>query len=181
MAVKEWPLLADEEVLQTPVFTLRRHRCRSPKDGRPRDFTVLAVREWVQVLAITEGHQVLLVRQFREGARSFSLELPGGVQEAGQSLEETARRELMEETGYSAASWRHLASFKPNPAIQNNGAHLFVAEGARLTGPTDFDENEDLDLISVPLDSLKGMVLNGAIDHVIMAAGILFYFNSLKV
>ncbi|MDR1044474.1 MAG: NUDIX hydrolase [Candidatus Adiutrix sp.] len=179
MPVKEWPLLADEEILKTPVFTLRRHSCLSPKDGRSKDFTVLDVREWVQVLAVTEDRQALLVRQFREGARRLSLELPGGVQEAGQSLEETARRELMEETGYSAENWRRLVTFRANPAIQNNSAHVFVAEGARLTGRTNFDENEDLDLISLPLDSLKAMVLDGRIDHVIMAAAILFYFNSL--
>lgn len=176
MSVREWPLLADESVLKTPVFDVRRHLCRSPLDGRDKNFTVLYARRWVQVLALTEKREALLVRQFRFGTRQFSLELPGGVLEAGQSPLEAAQRELREETGYTAETWRPLTAFRPNPAIQDNTAYFFLAEGVRLTGPTDFDENEDLELITVPLADLKALVLEGAIDHAIMVAAILFYF-----
>ncbi len=176
MSVAVWPLTKDEEVLATSVFDVHCHTCQSPKDGRDKEFMVLKARDWVQVLALTDGGQALLVRQYRQGARKLTLELPGGVIESGQSPEETGRRELMEETGYSAARWRQLAAFRPNPALQDNTAYFFLAEGARLTGPTNFDENEEMDLLSVPVDELKDLVLNGTIDHAIMAAAILFYF-----
>lgn len=175
-APREWPLLAEESVLDTPVFTVGRQKRRSPKDGRDKTFTVLDVPDWVQVLALTDEGRALLVRQFRFGSDGFSLELPGGVVERGQSPLEAGQRELREETGHTADRWIHLAAFRPNPAVQNNTAHLFLAEGARLTGPTDFDENEDLELTSVPQGELRDMVLSGAIDHAIMAAGILYYF-----
>ena len=176
MSVRRWPLVSEEEVLQTPVFIVRRDTFLSPLDDREKPFTVLKVRDWVQVLAVTEDNQALLVRQFRVGTRQESLELPGGVVEIGQSPLEAAQRELREETGYTGGTWRELAAFRPNPAIQNNTAHLFLAEGVRLTGPTDFDENEDLELLTVPLEALKDLVLEGTLDHIVMVAGILYYF-----
>ena len=134
--------------------------------------------DWVQVLALTPDGRALLVRQFRQGSRLVSLELPGGVVEPGQTPEAAARRELREETGHEAESFRRLAAFRPNPAIQNNTAHFFLAEGAFLAGPTEFDENEDLDLALVPLAELRDLVLRGEVDHAIMAAAVLFFFAS---
>jgi len=180
MTVRPWPLLKDEELMKTPVFTLTRQTCRSPKDGGDKVFTVLDVPDWVQVLALTDDGQAVLVSQYRIGSREVSLELPGGVVEAGQTPLEAAQRELREETGYQAVAWRQMAAFRPNPAVQNNTAHFFVAEGARLAGPTDFDENEDLELSLVPLNSLKEMINKGQIDHAIMVAAILSYFNSTR-
>jgi 8-oxo-dGTP pyrophosphatase MutT (NUDIX family) len=175
MSIAEWPFTGEETVLKTPVFTVKKHTFRSPKDGREKPFTVLDCREWVQALAVTDEGEAVLVRQFRQGTREISLELPGGGIETGQTPEEAARRELREETGFEADRWTHLASFRPNPATHNNWAHLFLAEGARLTGPTEFDENEDIELVKVPLKDLPGLVLDGTINHVIMAAGILFH------
>ena len=170
-----WPFLAGEAVLKTPVFEVCRHWFRSPKDGRDKPFTILGCPDWVQILALTPDCRILLVRQFRHGTRQVSLELPGGVIEPGQTPEEAGRRELREETGYAADNFRQLAAFRPNPAVQNNTAYVFAADNARPAGPTQFDENEDLDLVLVPAAELPGLVLNGAVDHAMMAAAILFY------
>ncbi len=175
-----WPLIKEESVLETPVFEVRRSFCRSPKDGRDKAFFLLNCPDWVQVLPITEGGQAILVRQFRHGSREVGLELPGGVIERGQTPLEAGQRELREETGYTAETWRHLATFRPNPAVNTNRAHFFVAEGSRLTDSTDFDENEDIELVLVDLERLPEMVLSGEIDHVIMSAAILFYFMKEK-
>ncbi|MDR1545393.1 MAG: NUDIX hydrolase [Deltaproteobacteria bacterium] len=170
--VKLWEHLGDSPVLQTPVFEVLRRRCRSPKDGLEKNFSCLAAPDWVNVLPLTDDGRAVLVRQYRHGSRRLSLELPGGVVEPGQSPEETARRELMEETGWSAADFRLLCSLNPNPALFGNAIHTFVARGARPAGATCFDENEDLELELVPEERLADLITEGLIDHALMVAAI---------
>ncbi|MDR1657413.1 MAG: NUDIX hydrolase [Deltaproteobacteria bacterium] len=173
--LKQWQLIDESVTYQTPVFNVLDRRCLSPKDGREKTFACLQSPEWVNVLAVTAEGKFLLVDQFRHGSRDFCLEIPGGVVEPGQSLEETARRELMEETGYSAARLELLCSFKPNPALFSNRVHTFLAYEAAPTGQTDFDENEEMSLSLATIDELKAMILDGRIDHALMVAAISFY------
>lgn len=177
MSVTEWSLLADDFILKTSVFEVRNFFCRSPKDGLGKNFSILLCPDWVQTLAVTPDEKAILVRQYRQGTREISLELPGGVIEPGQTPLDAGRRELMEETGYATESFHQLATFRPNPAIQTNIVYAFVAENAILSGPTHFDPNEDLDLVLVPVKELRDFVLQGKINHVIMVATILFYFS----
>lgn len=178
MIAPDWPLLKEEALLRTPVFEVRRRVCRSPKDGGEKNFFVLDSPDWAQVLPITPDGQAVLVRQFRHGIREASLELPGGVIERGQKPLDAAQRELREETGYTAPRWRPMAAFRPNPAVNVNTAHFFLAEGVEPTAATEFDENEDIDLILRPAADLAGMVLRGEVTHAIMCAAILFYCAS---
>lgn len=171
----EWRHLGDEVVYKTPVFSVISRRCLSPKDGREKAFSCLLAPEWANVLAVGPGGMVPLVRQFRHGSQEVSLELPGGVVEPGQSPIDTARRELMEETGYRAERLEPLCKLRPNPAIQDNTIHTFLAYGAVPTGRTDFDENEELDLLLAPVRELKAMILDGRIDHAMMVAAIGFF------
>lgn len=180
MPPQDWPQVREESALKTPVFEVKRSILLSPKDGREKTFFLLDCPDWVQVLPITEDGRAVLVRQFRYGSRALSLELPGGVIERGQTPLEAGQRELREETGYTAPSWRHVASFKPNPAVNTNSAHFFVAEGARLTDATEFDENEDIELVLVDVNQLPKMVAQGEIDHVIMSAAILLYAYEVR-
>lgn len=171
----DWKLIEDKVTLKTPVFSAVERRCVSPKDGGERVFACLKAPEWANVLAITPDGLVALVRQFRHGTREFSMELPGGVVEADQTPLEAAKRELLEETGYSASSYELLCSIRPNPALFDNTIHTYLAKDAVPTGHTDFDENEELDLHMVNLDELKAMILDGRIDHAMMVAAIGLY------
>ncbi|MDR2368926.1 MAG: NUDIX hydrolase [Deltaproteobacteria bacterium] len=179
--LKPWNVTGQTKVLTTPVFEVSNLSCVSPKDGLEKNFVVLKAPEWVNVIPVTEAGEVILVNQFRHGTGEFSVELPGGVNEPGQSPLETAQRELMEETGYSSDDFTHLCSLRPNPALFGNRCHTYVARKARPTGQTHFDENEDLDQLLVPLGELEAMVLDGRIDHALMVAAIcLFLAKSRK-
>ena len=84
--------------------------------------------DWVNTVPVTTQGKVLLVRQFRIGIESTTLETPGGVVDAGEKdMTMAAVRELEEETGHTSRNILPLASLNPNPAIMTNTVHFFLA------------------------------------------------------
>lgn len=136
--------------------------------------------DWVQVAAITEEGKIVLVNQFRFGVKRNSWELSGGVIEKGEDPVKAALRELEEETGYVAKSAKLAASFSPNPAIQNNKAHVVIAEGCRKLHPVNWDANEEIEVMEVDPSKLDAMIESGEIYHSIAINGIYFLQKHLK-
>ncbi len=121
----------DQEILvrgQSRIFQQIGARRRSPHTEREHEFTRLLCPEWVNVIAFTPleaGGELLVVEQFRHGIDGATLESIGGVCDPGEAPEESARRELLEETGHHSDRWISLGSCTPNPATQNNLCHLY--------------------------------------------------------
>ena len=135
--------------------------------------------DWVQVAPIIRDEKsgkirTVLVKQFRFGIQKMSWEFSGGIVENGESPAKAAARELLEETGYSGDKPKILASYSPNPAIQNNLAHFAVLEGCKKTSTTDWDENEEIETRLVDVDKLDSMVKSGKITHAIAINSIYF-------
>ncbi|HEV8456624.1 MAG TPA: NUDIX hydrolase [Gemmatimonadales bacterium] len=99
------------------------------------------------VVAITAEGEVLLVKQFREAVRQELLEIPAGIIEEGESAEECAARELLEETGYRATKLQHLGSIYTSPGFTNERIELFRAEPERVGDPTE----EAVDVVTIPI------------------------------
>jgi 8-oxo-dGTP pyrophosphatase MutT (NUDIX family) len=172
-----WPLLDRRTLGDFKVFSVRGERTRSPRSGRPHDFYVLECPDWANVVALTDSDEVVLVRQFRAGTRSVTLEIPGGSVEKGESALGAVRRELREETGYAARSWRRLGVVHPNPAIQGNRCSTYLARGCRVVGDLMPDEGEDLAVELVPLSRIPDLIRRGRITHSLVIAA--FHFLSL--
>jgi 8-oxo-dGTP pyrophosphatase MutT (NUDIX family) len=149
----------------TSVFTLKREVCKHPRTGIVHPFYVIDVDDWVNILPITDGGDVVLLRQWRHGIKDFCIEIPGGMADPGESPEEAATRELREETGYGFRKLLPLGSVTTNPAIQSNRCWLFVALGAKPGGAPTPEETEDIEVFTVPLREALAMVDDGRIDH----------------
>lgn len=174
---KPWSLVREGPEHDYHVLQVRERIVRSPVDGREHPRVLITCPEWANVVAFTPARELVLVRQFRFGIWAPTLEIPGGLVDAGESPEAAARRELEEETGYVAESFRPLGNCHPNPAVQTNRIHTYLAEGCRRVHAGDPDPGEDLEVVVVPEGQVKGLVQRGEISHALVLAA--FYFAGL--
>jgi len=159
------------------VFRTRFDRVRHPRTGNVHKRIVLEAPDWANVVALTPDRLVVLVRQYRFGTRCVTTEIPGGAVDPGETPEQTARRELREETGYTAPRWTYLGSVAPNPAILDNRHHQFVAEGAERTHPQSLDPGEDIVVLTASQAELRAMVHRGEIDHSLILCALYRVFD----
>lgn len=143
-----------------------------------RDFYVVTAPDWINVIPVTEDDRVILVRQYRFGIEGSTLEIPGGMCDEGEPPADAARRELREETGYEAGELELLGSVHPNPAIQNNRCHSFLAPGVRRVGAPDPDTDEGIEVVEVPLSEIPGLIDGGKITHALVIAA--FHYLGLS-
>jgi 8-oxo-dGTP pyrophosphatase MutT (NUDIX family) len=139
-----------------------------PVTGATKRFSLIECVDWVNVIALTADHQVVLIRQYRVGSQSVCLEIPGGMVDPGEEPAAAAARELAEETGYTSRSWRHLGSVSPNPAIQSNRLHSYLALDAERTTGQRLDGSEVLAVELAPLAAVQDRLRRGDIDHALV-------------
>lgn len=141
-----------------------------PRGGAGKRFSLIECPDWVNVIALTPEDDVVVLRQFRPGTREICLEIPGGMVDPGEAPAAAAARELAEETGYAATSWRRLARLAPNPAIQGNHLHVFLALDARRAQAPAPDGGEVLAVTTLPLAAVHARLRDGTIDHALVVA-----------
>lgn len=116
----------------------------------------------VSVAALTDKNELLFVKQYRYPYREVILELPAGKLNRGEDPFLAGKRELEEETGAKAAKYTDLGVMLPSPGYTDELLHLYLAEDLTM-GDTNFDEDEFLDIIKIPLDKAVDMVMSGEI------------------
>jgi len=140
------------------------------------DYYVWEFPPWNNVLAITKDKKFVLIRQYRHGIGKVLYELPAGVHDkAGESVLESAQRELLEETGFGGGSWKPLMKLSANPALQNNITYSFLAEGVEPISQQSLDATEEITVHLVSLDALRSIVFDGNLMQALHAAPILKY------
>ena len=162
-----------------PVFSVGERYCRSP-DGSVKTFSVLDTSDWAIVIPILEterGKEFVMVRQWRHGARELSVEFPGGVLEKGESPEEAAARELLEETGYFAKTIVKLGAFNPNPAIMSNKVHFFLATDLAPPAGQDLDEDEYVEVLALPQEEVLAKLGKPPYIHALMGTAISLFLK----
>lgn len=171
-----WPRLGARIVFAfEPIFRLWERRVRSPRTDAEHDFYVIEASDWVNVVPITTDGRLVCVRQYRHGVDRFSLEVPGGIMDEGETPEAAALRELEEETGYHAARTVYLGAVEVNPAMFTNRCHTVLALGVEPLGVTAFDAGEDIEVEVIPLADVPARVQNGDIGHALVVSALYLY------
>ncbi len=171
----KWNDCGSRLVFEHPLLSLEGvERARSK--GRARDFLVLHSPPWVNVVAVTPQARMVLIRQWRQGTRQETLEIPGGLVDPGETPLEAGARELLEETGYQAAEMLPLGWVHPNPALFDNRCYTFLAREAVPVAGQNLEETEDIEVLLRPLQDLPGMVAQGEISHSLVISALTLFW-----
>lgn len=126
----------------------------------------------VAVVAVDDQQRVALVRQVRVAAGGSLLELPAGSLRPEETPEQAAARELREETGFTAGSWRRLAQFYLVPGYGSECMTLFLATGL-AGGPQSLEPDEAIEVVLIPLADLAAQARAGGLHDAKTIAGVL--------
>ena len=169
-----WKVLTREYLAKKPWYTVRVDRVELPNGTVIPEYWINEYPPWVNVVALTENDEVVLIRQYRHGIEGVHYELPAGTTDPGDtSLEEAARRELHEETGYGGGKWSLLAELSANPALQNNLTYTYLAEGVTRLGAAAPEESEEITVHLTPLAEVEGLIENGGFVQALHSAPLL--------
>ncbi|WP_407426759.1 NUDIX hydrolase [Treponema sp.] len=169
----EWHETGKKELLKTPVMTVNQITSTAP-DNTSGNYIVMEAPDWVIVIPELED-SFLMVRQWRHGNKSLSIEFPGGVINSGEKPETAAKRELEEETGYKAGKLTYLGNVNPNPALMRNKVHFFAAENLINTGVQHLDEDEFVEYLKIPCQEVYEKSGSEEYPHALMMSALLKY------
>jgi ADP-ribose pyrophosphatase len=145
-----------------------------------------ATRDYIQhpgavaIVALTDAGEVILERQYRYPLRRELVEIPAGKLEAGEAHLETGKRELLEETGYSAANWTYLGLFHNAIGYSDEGIELWLATGL-TKGEAKLDVGEFLEVFRLPFDEALAMAADGRISDVKTIVGLFWTASRRQV
>lgn len=169
--MREWRIDSSETLVSHRILELQRRRLAAGDDRR--EVLVMSAPEWINVIPLLDDGRVVLVRQWRYGIQSPTLEIPGGMVDPGEDARTAAARELEEETGLRAGAWRRLGFTHPNPAFLNNRLTTWLATDLEALDEEQERfgvDGEEIRRETVPLEKIPGLIVGGEISHSLVVA-----------
>ena len=174
-----WRTDSEKKVFSTPIFDISEME-RTSHDGRHGKFVRLDSPDWVVAIPWFRRQDgvpcFVMEEQWRHGPGRVTREFPAGLVEKGESGEDAAKRELMEETGMSG-KFTLLGAACPNPAFMNNVQSFFFFFYIRKEGGQSLDPNEEIVVIEVPVEEVIRDMGEGLYDNGIMMEAIGFFMR----
>jgi ADP-ribose pyrophosphatase len=170
--------LDSERIYQGKIVSLRVDTVELPS-GRTTKREIVEHAACTAIVALDSGDNVLLVRQYRKAVEKVLLEIPAGLVEKGEELLGCAKRELEEETGFSAGKWEKLGFFYTSPGFCTEDMHLYLATELS-PAERDADYDEDIELVRTPLAAIPDLVASGEIIDAKSIAGLLLALREVK-
>jgi len=175
-------IISSKVVYRGPVFWVTTDHVQEPGGVTARRDLIHHSGSVVVLAVETAGSQsrLLLERQYRHAAGGYLWELPAGRIDPGEDARKAAKRELLEETGYTAQNWRRILKFYASPGFMAETMDVYLATGLRK-GTAQPEEDEVISTRLVPLKSAVGMVVNGTIQDAKTISSVLWLDHMVRM
>lgn len=147
--------------IQSRKFSFEINRIKLP-NGHEGDYGLIKHPGAALAVPITKNRKVIILRQYRFAVSRYLLEFPAGTLEIGESPLASIKREIQEESGYSAQEWDKLGVLVPAPGYADEEIHLFLArELIKLEEAPSGDMDEDIEVLELDFDTLDNLIASG--------------------
>jgi ADP-ribose pyrophosphatase len=165
--------MTNEILFQSRLFHVEK-RFQTGRSGQQLERHVIVHPGAVGIVPILDDGRVVLLRQYRAAVDSYLIEIPAGTLEPNEVPTITARRELIEETGYRAEKIEPMIVIYSSPGILREKLHIFTAIGL-TPGETALEDGEDIQHLIVTWNEIRGMLARGEISDAKTLIGLQHY------
>ncbi|MEP1305151.1 MAG: NUDIX hydrolase [Balneola sp.] len=173
--IEPWLTTNEQVEYTTNIFKVLSRDMKISSENHKATFSIVEAPDWINVIALTDENEIVLVEQYRYGIEEPTLELPGGMVDPGEHPKETSIRELKEETGYAGNEVVNLGKVSSNPAILTNYTHTYLVKGCKQVADQKLDGNERINVHLMPLQKFLDMVADGEVHHSLVVAAVAKY------
>lgn len=162
--MEKWKVTDSREVYANPPWLRIHSETVHLPDGKVvKDFHRVQLLDYSLMMVEREDGRFIVLRQYKHGVRDVSLMPPAGGLNPGEDPLETAKRELMEETGHEATGWTKLTEMVTHANQRVSVGHLFYAKGARQVAPPDSGDLEEQEILYLTRDEIWAAIRNGEV------------------
>ena len=172
----KWKIIQSEYGQDLKLFRPRFDLMLNPRNQKSEKMIILESPDAANVVAITEDDHLLFVHQYRFGIQQYTLEIPGGIVDPGETPDIAAQRELLEETGYTSSNWSYLGKIGSNPVFMNSYIHHWLAKNVSFSDGVNLDDGEDIQLELLPIEEVKRKLESGFFIHPHTSNALLLFF-----
>lgn len=167
---RPYKVLESEYLAHEAWFTPRRERVELPSGVVVPAWYIFEFPDWVNVIALTKEGKFVFISQYRHGLGETHYELVAGCCEQGETPEQSARRELLEETGYGGGRWEQFMVTSPNPTNHNNRVYTFLAVGVEKLEEQHTEASEDIEVHIFSREEVEALLSDDEIMQCLHAA-----------
>lgn len=163
MTEERWQVLEENPILEHPYVNVVFQKIKLPDGQIIPDWPIIETRDYVNAMVIDRSGKAMILEGYKHGHGSSNWQVLGGYLEPGEDPFEAVKRELLEETGFSSAEWRHLGSFTVDANRRVGTGHFFLAQGVQKVAEPDYDDLEQFVIRWVSLAELRQALSDGRV------------------